>query len=65
MSDEPNMAESEQDLVQLIRERAYLMWEADGRPDGGSEEYWHRARERIDAETQSSYPPVQTSGHQR
>lgn len=23
-----------------VRDRAYLMWEADGRPDGRSEHYW-------------------------
>jgi hypothetical protein len=26
-----------------IRQRAYLMWEADGRPDGMAEHYWMRA----------------------
>lgn len=26
-----------------IRTRAYLMWEADGRPDGHAEHYWDRA----------------------
>jgi hypothetical protein len=28
---------------QRIRERAYHLWEADGRPDGRAEEYWERA----------------------
>ena len=30
---------------QRIRERAYHLWEADGRPDGREAEYWERARE--------------------
>ena len=30
-------------LDQAVRERAYLLWEKDGRPDGRAEEYWHRA----------------------
>ena len=28
-----------------IRHRAYLMWEADGRPDGMAEHYWMKASE--------------------
>lgn len=31
--------------LQRIRERAYQLWEADGRPDGQNLEYWERARE--------------------
>ena len=30
-------------LDQLIRERAYSLWEKDGRLDGRSEFYWHQA----------------------
>jgi hypothetical protein len=26
-----------------VRDLAYRLWEADGRPDGGGENYWHRA----------------------
>ena len=39
--------------LQRIRERAYHLWEADGRPDGQHAEYWERARE-LDA--MSSHP---------
>ena len=28
---------------QQIRERAYHLWEADGRPEGRPDEYWYRA----------------------
>ena len=31
-------------IEQRIRERAYLLWEADGRPQGREIEYWERAR---------------------
>jgi hypothetical protein len=53
----------DQNSEEYIRIRAYLMWEANGKPDGGADLYWHRARERMEAETHSSYPPVQSSKH--
>ena len=28
-----------------MRERAYHLWEADGRPDGRGDHYWHLAHE--------------------
>ena len=36
-----------------IRQRAYLMWEADGKPDGMSDHYWHRASEQPDESARS------------
>jgi hypothetical protein len=30
-------------LEHAVRERAYLLWEQDGRPEGRAEEYWHQA----------------------
>lgn len=30
-----------------VRERAYLLWEEDGRPHGRDREFWERARELI------------------
>ena len=35
---------------QKIRERAYHLWEQDGRPHGGDLEYWERARALIGME---------------
>jgi hypothetical protein len=35
---------SEADLSR-IRERAYFLWEAEGRPEGRADDYWERARE--------------------
>jgi hypothetical protein len=46
-----------------IRTRAYLMWEVDGKPDGGADQYWHQARERMEAETHSAYPPAQSGAY--
>jgi hypothetical protein len=33
---------------QRIREEAFLLWNADGRPQGQAEQYWHRAEKVID-----------------
>ena len=33
-----------------IRERAYMIWEKDGRPDGHALAHWVRAREEIERE---------------
>lgn len=46
-----------------IRDRAYQLWEAEGRQDGGVEAYWHRARELIEDEAKSAYPPTQSRGN--
>jgi hypothetical protein len=35
---------------QRIRERAYHLWEQDGRPHGNDADYWERARELIGME---------------
>lgn len=31
----------------VIRERAYRIWESEGRPDGKHEEHWRRAFEEV------------------
>ncbi len=31
---------------EAVRRTAYFMWEQDGRPEGGAEEYWFRALEK-------------------
>jgi hypothetical protein len=35
---------------QRVRERAYLLWEADGKPHGRDVEFWERARELVGME---------------
>ncbi len=51
------------DFEGRIRERAYLLWDGEGRPVGKDDEYWLRAREALEDEAQSSYPPPQSRGH--
>jgi hypothetical protein len=48
MSDNP--LEMTPEREQRIRERAYHLWEADGRPHGREDEYWERAEELIGLE---------------
>ena len=38
-------SEPKRALDEAVRERAYLLWEREGRPDGRAEEYWQRARD--------------------
>ncbi len=44
-----------------IRERAYHMWENEGRPEGRESEFWERARELVGMEESglSGQKPVQ------
>ena len=35
------MSNEEQDVEQNIRMRAYLLWELEGRQEGGAGRYWH------------------------
>jgi len=37
-----------------VRERAYQLWEAAGRPDGRSDEFWQRAEAEIAVEDQEA-----------
>lgn len=52
------MSESD-DRQHLIRQRAFSLWEADGRPEGRDEEYWFRA-ERLLADEQDPAQPTMT-----
>jgi DUF2934 family protein len=38
-------------LEDRIRERAYYIWEASGRPSGRDEEFWQRACEMVAGDT--------------
>ena len=38
------------DILEPIRNRAYMLWEQAGRPEGGDLEFWERARQEIEAE---------------
>ena len=59
------MSDTGQTDEEKIRIRAYLLWEMEGRQEGLDDEYWHRARDLIEAEKQSSYPPAQSRGHRK
>jgi hypothetical protein len=39
------LSETKQGLDQLVRERAYLLWEKDGCPDGRADDYWQQAHD--------------------
>lgn len=56
MPDNPLELTPERDA--RIRERAYHLWEADGRPNGREDEFWERAEELLGMEDNA------TSGQQ-
>ena len=43
-----------------IRERAHLIWEKDGRPDGHAIAHWVKAKEEIEAEDAAAASPPAT-----
>ncbi|EHM03440.1 hypothetical protein HMPREF9946_00115 [Acetobacteraceae bacterium AT-5844] len=51
------------DQEQRIRERAYLLWRDAGQPEGGADSFWYRAKELIEDEEKSAYPPSQSRGN--
>lgn len=50
------------ELLMLIRERAYLLWERAGRPEGGDLEFWERARAQVEQEQAASADQDKGSG---
>jgi Protein of unknown function (DUF2934) len=38
------LAQTKVSLDQIVRARAYLLWEQEGRAEGRADEYWHRAQ---------------------
>jgi Protein of unknown function (DUF2934) len=63
------------DPERRTRERAYLLWERAGRPEGRAEEFWEQARrdeavrlateedERVDEEARESFPASDPPSH--
>lgn len=39
--------EAEPELYDRVQQRAYQIWESEGRPDGREEEHWQRAEREI------------------
>lgn len=44
------MTQTEKTIEDRVRDRAYALWEQDGRLDGRSDEYWRQARLDVEAE---------------
>jgi len=38
------LAETKEGLDQVVRDRAYLLWEQAGRPEGRADDFWHEAQ---------------------
>jgi hypothetical protein len=53
-----HMSDSEQDMEIRIRERAYALWDQDGRLEGRADEYWEKARRLIEAEDDPKAPDM-------
>ena len=39
------LMETKTELDRIVRERAYMLWEQDGCPEGHADNFWHRARQ--------------------
>ena len=50
MGDDTSDRPEDHPHAERIRQRAYLIWEKDGRPDGHALAHWVRAREEVEAE---------------
>jgi hypothetical protein len=57
------MSDNDEDRHELVRRRAYLLWEEAGRPEGRNEEFWHQAKSEMlfhgegDVENQETFEP--------
>jgi hypothetical protein len=49
---EGDIAMDDNGWQQKVRERAYAIWEQEGRPEGGAEQRWAQAEEELRAEDQ-------------
>lgn len=49
-------------LEERIRQRAYEIWEQEGRPDGRDREHWLRAEAEITAEKRPGPVPISAKG---
>jgi hypothetical protein len=50
------------DLHERIRQRAYQLWEEEGRPEGRAESHWHRAEAEVAGVNPGAEAPPGTSG---
>ncbi|MCD2324304.1 DUF2934 domain-containing protein [Sphingomonas sp. IC-56] len=49
------------DREHKVRERAYALWETEGRPSGRHEEHWHRANSEFPEASSPAQAPVPTA----
>ena len=62
-SEKITAGEPDADRDRRIQERAYQLWEAEGRQEGRADKYWHRACELIKDENKTAMPPPQSRGN--
>ncbi len=48
------MSEDKPAFEERVQLRAYALWEEDGRPEGQSDDHWHRAKSQIEEEDAAS-----------
>lgn len=53
----------DKDKEQKIRERAYRIWQDEGRPNGKDREHWERARQEIREEADMTEGHHSLNGH--
>lgn len=47
---------------EAIRERAYALWEQNGRPEGSADDFWNEARQQLEAQESSPAEPDALAG---
>lgn len=52
------MSDTSKTIEQRISDLAYAMWEKEGRPDGRTEEFWHRAQSQVESEDNADTAPL-------
>jgi hypothetical protein len=54
---------NDDEIDQRIRERAYLLWLDEGRPEGRDKQHWEIAREAIEREDRSADGAERSQNH--
>jgi hypothetical protein len=54
--------DQEDQRQQRIREQAYALWQAAGRPEGLDEAFWRKAAEIVNAQPQMKQPALREPG---
>ena len=59
------MTEPGKSIEDRVRQRAYALWEQDGRRSGRSDDYWRQARSEVEAEEAESGSDAEGTGKKR